>query len=102
MNLFVYGTLRVGFQHSAARRLHEHGTFIGTATVRGELHHCGSYPGLTRGEGRVRGDVFRVGYQLLRYLDAFEGQGFRRERIAARMDNDGSAVPVWVYLLRPE
>ena len=79
--------------------MHNRGIFAGTGVVRGELHDCGAYPGLTRGEGRVRGDVFRVGPQLLRYLDAFESEEFGRERLIARMDN-GGIMRVWVYLVR--
>lgn len=97
--LFVYGTLRQGFHHPAALRLHCNGEFLGTATVRGDLRNCGLYPGLTKGEGRVRGDVFRVSPQLLRYLDVYEGREFRRTRLKARMDG-GTTVAVWVYLLR--
>jgi gamma-glutamylcyclotransferase (GGCT)/AIG2-like uncharacterized protein YtfP len=97
--LFVYGTLRRGFSHPAARRLHERGEFLGTAVVRGDLRNHGAYPGLSKGEGRVRGDVFRVGPQLLRYLDAFEGDEFRRERLPARKDA-GGRLAVWVYSFR--
>jgi gamma-glutamylcyclotransferase (GGCT)/AIG2-like uncharacterized protein YtfP len=97
--LFVYGTLRLSFSHPAANRLHQRGLYLGTGIVRGELQDCGAYPGLTRGEGQVRGDVYRVGPLLLRYLDAFEGDQFRRERMTARMDG-GGVVNVWVYLLR--
>jgi gamma-glutamylcyclotransferase (GGCT)/AIG2-like uncharacterized protein YtfP len=82
--LFVYGTLRRGFTNRAARRLHQRGEFLGFATVRASLHHCGKYPGLTRGEGRIRGEVFRVSPQLLRYLDAYEGPEFRRVRVCLR------------------
>jgi gamma-glutamylcyclotransferase (GGCT)/AIG2-like uncharacterized protein YtfP len=79
--IFVYGTLRRGFGNRAARRLHSRGEFLGFATVHASLHSLRAFPGITRGEGRVRGEVFRVTPQLLRYLDAYEGSGFRREQV---------------------
>jgi gamma-glutamylcyclotransferase (GGCT)/AIG2-like uncharacterized protein YtfP len=99
MYLFVYGTLRRGFRHPAARQLHRRGKFIGTATVRGNVQPMGAYKGLTPGRGRVRGEVFHVGTELLRYLDRFEGEEFRRKLVPAQMDQGGN-VQVWVYLLR--
>jgi gamma-glutamylcyclotransferase (GGCT)/AIG2-like uncharacterized protein YtfP len=98
--LFVYGTLRRGFTNRAARRLHQRGEFLGFATVRGYLHHCGAYPGLTRGEGRVRGEVFRVTPQLLRYLDAYEGPNFRRVRVRLRDHPERSAF-AWFLRTAP-
>lgn len=82
--VFVYGTLRLGFTNPAARRLHSRGEFLGVANVRASLYDCGRWPGITRGEGRVRGELFRVSPQLLRYLDAWEGPAFRRELILLR------------------
>lgn len=95
--LFVYGTLRRGFINQAARRLHARGQFAGHAVARGQLVHCGRYPGLIPGEGRVRGEVFRVSPNLLRYLDAYEGSEFRRTLI--RLHPSGQRA--FAYFLRP-
>ena len=95
--VFVYGTLRRGFTNRAARRLHERGEFLGCATVRACLHNRRAYPGLTAGEGRVRGEVFRVSPQLLRYLDAWEGREFRRVRVRLR---EAPQVGAFAWFLR--
>jgi gamma-glutamylcyclotransferase (GGCT)/AIG2-like uncharacterized protein YtfP len=89
--IFVYGTLRRGFQNRAARRLHREGEFLGSAVVRGVLRPCGRYTAITRGEGRVRGEVLRVSPQLLRYLDAWEGSSYRRRKITLREHSARSA-----------
>jgi gamma-glutamylcyclotransferase (GGCT)/AIG2-like uncharacterized protein YtfP len=79
--IFVYGTLRSGFLNQAARRLHERGEFLGNARATGRLTTCGPWTAMSPGKGRVRGEVYRVSPQLLRYLDAYEGGAYRREQI---------------------
>lgn len=43
-NLFVYGSLRSGFQHEAYQYMAQYFTLIGPATVKGILFDNGEYP----------------------------------------------------------
>jgi gamma-glutamylcyclotransferase (GGCT)/AIG2-like uncharacterized protein YtfP len=79
--IFVYGTLRSGSAHRAARRLHQRGEFLGSAIVHARLQRYGRWTAITRGDGKVRGEVYRVSPQLLRYLDAYEGSDYGREQV---------------------
>lgn len=56
--IFVYGTLRRGFDGEMARRLHASACWMGKAQVRGLLYRVADYPGLVPGEGQVIGDLF--------------------------------------------
>ncbi len=100
--VFVYGTLRRG--GSNAFRM-DGAEFVGPATVRGVLYRISWYPGLVLdGDGRVCGEVYRVGPELLRALDDFEGLAageiegseYRRVRVEA-LAGDGEELEVWVY-----
>lgn len=77
MRLFVYGTLRKGFDHPLARKLAAQGSYLGQGRVRGTLFDLGAYPGLTldHSDQRVIGDVFLLppGAALLGELDMYEG-----------------------------
>jgi gamma-glutamylcyclotransferase (GGCT)/AIG2-like uncharacterized protein YtfP len=79
--IFVYGTLRSGHTNRAARRLHKRGEFLGAACVRAHLQKYGRWTAIASGEGRVRGEVYRVSPQLLRYLDAYEGPAYARKQV---------------------
>ena len=82
--IFVYGTLRQGYDNSFAKRLHALATFLGPATLRGELHLCtgGTFPYpaaryLPKAETLVRGEIYDLhdGDEILRELDRYEGVG---------------------------
>ena len=100
--VFVYGTLRRG--GSNAFRM-DGAEFVGPATVGGALYRISWYPGLVLdGEDRVFGEVYRVGLELLRALDEFEGLAageiegseYRRVRVEADLGDD-EELEVWVY-----
>lgn len=100
--VFVYGTLRRG--GSNAFRM-DGAEFVGPGTVGGALYRISWYPGLVLDdEGRVTGEVYRVGPELLRALDEFEGLAageiegseYRRVKVEALL-GDGEELEVWVY-----
>jgi gamma-glutamylcyclotransferase (GGCT)/AIG2-like uncharacterized protein YtfP len=75
-------------------------TLIGEASVRGRLLDLRGYPGLVDGEGRVRGELYRVhDAQLLHVLDRAEGYNFERRRAGVRLA-DGRPSRAWVYRYR--
>lgn len=100
--VFVYGTLRRG--GSNAFRM-DGAEFVGPATVGGVLYRISWYPGLVlEGDGRVIGEVHRVGPELLRALDEFEGlaageiEGSEYRRVKAEALLGGEEeLEVWVY-----
>ena len=76
MFVFVYGTLKRGL------RLHHYMDdcrFIGEGTLNGYTIHqvkgCW-YPGIKKGDGFVKGEVFGLDEQKLKTLDGVEGLGF--------------------------
>lgn len=109
--LFVYGTLRRGFDHRMARFLADQARHLGEATVMGTLVNLGSYPAIAvPGDTRIVGDVYEFPSEAaerhIAALDAYEGCGledprpheYRREAIRVTL-TDGTEARVWSYLL---
>jgi gamma-glutamylcyclotransferase (GGCT)/AIG2-like uncharacterized protein YtfP len=99
--LFVYGTLKRGFDNQWAHRLWEDGRFLGTAQLPGRLYLVSHYPGLRPPQNEnemVHGEVCLPAdaANLYRELDGYEGPGYRRVESRARLDN-GEELDVWVY-----
>jgi gamma-glutamylcyclotransferase (GGCT)/AIG2-like uncharacterized protein YtfP len=79
--LFVYGTLRSGFENPYARLLHSEAELIGPATVRGSIYRVRHHPAYTsEPDGEVHGEVYRLRNpeMTLRVLDEYEGEEFER------------------------
>jgi gamma-glutamylcyclotransferase (GGCT)/AIG2-like uncharacterized protein YtfP len=107
--LFVYGTLKRGYDHPMARLLAAEADDLGPATMPGRLVLVRHYPGLIApGDPAdiVHGELFRLRRprELLKTLDDYEGCGegcaepaeFRRET-ALVTPTGGAAVEAFVY-----
>jgi len=109
--LFVYGTLRPGFDHPMARYLATRARHLGTGLVRGMLFHLGRYPGVVEAaaeKDQVRGDVFELSRDAeatLRALDDYETLEsptpayFERQLTDVCMDT-GETLRAWIYWYR--
>jgi gamma-glutamylcyclotransferase (GGCT)/AIG2-like uncharacterized protein YtfP len=75
-------------------------TLLGEGAVRGRLLDLGSYPGLIGGDGRVRGEIYRLDDpELLPVLDREEGYNFERRRAIVTLAN-GRRARAWIYRYR--
>lgn len=99
--LFVYGTLRRGFDNEHAKLLRAIAEFAGEAQVRGRIYRVGWYPGFVFAEdgaedGFVRGELYRLHdpERTLAALDEYEGGDFERVEIEAQ------GAPAWIYRIR--
>ena len=96
--LFTYGTLMRGY--GLHRWLGGAATALGAAWTRGQLLDLGRYPGLVDGDGRVRGELYRLhDAELLRVLDREEGYNFERCRAGIGLA-DGRRSRAWIYRYR--
>lgn len=96
--LFAYGTLMRGY--GLHRGLARGATYLEDARIAGRLLSLGHYPGLIRGRGSVRGELYRIDDpELLPVLDREEGYNFDRRRSAVTLANDRRAR-AWVYWYR--
>ena len=95
MLLFVYGTLRSGFENEYARMLRANADFLGVRSVRGRLDPLGEYTAFVQGgEGTVSGELWRLrDARVLEALDEYEGSGYERVEV----DVEGEMA--WIYRL---
>ncbi|MDN3688149.1 gamma-glutamylcyclotransferase family protein [Cyclobacterium jeungdonense] len=108
--LFVYGTLRKGFDHPMSKILADSAKYIGKGTFQGLLFDRGPYPAAVVSYDkhcRVHGDVYELqeAKKVLQIMDEYEAAGelletgvtFERKQVEIRME-DGSRRMAWVYL----
>ncbi len=97
--VFVYGTLKRG---KRAHSLLSWAKFVGEGTVSGyEMYIVRDYPGIVRGEGKVRGEVYEVDEETLKKLDEYEGVPFYYERVEETTELDsGERVRAYLYLYK--
>ena len=101
--LFVYGTLRLPrggppvdthfHERIADTIIDSRSATLGGAT----LYDFGAYPGIGRGDGSVRGDLFEVSDEGLAAADLLEGHPGFYERTLENVEADGTTVEAWVY-----
>ena len=92
--IFVYGTLRSGFDNRYAKLLRSQSLFAGEASVRGSTRDLGRYPAFRpEPDGEVRGELYRLltPETTLAALDEYEGDEFERVLIEC------GGRPVWIY-----
>lgn len=108
--LFVYGSLRSGFQHPAYEYISRYFTLIGPGRVRGQLFDMGDYPaGVPSAKDQfIQGELYVIKNErefawALCQLDDYEGvlpephetALFRRE-LTEVMIND-AVTTAWIY-----
>lgn len=108
--LFVYGSLRSGFQHPAYTYISRYFSLLGTATVRGELYDMGEYPAAhASGEEKwITGELYAIQKEeefswAIGQLDDYEGingepdepQLYRRDKTTVLLN--GKPVEAWIY-----
>lgn len=105
--LFVYGTLRAGYDGPMAKWLAAAASHVGLATARGRLYRVRDYPGFVRcPSALVVGDLFQLPDDpaVLDRLDEHEEcaahfpqpHEYRRERLTALSEN--GPVDAWAYV----
>jgi gamma-glutamylcyclotransferase (GGCT)/AIG2-like uncharacterized protein YtfP len=106
--VFVYGTLRQGFDNPGRDVLTTHGELVGEGRVEGSLYDLGSFPALVEDDeaGTVEGEVYRLENEPqigLQRLDRYEGATGsdplpyeRRERTVQLVQ--GGDLTAWVYV----
>jgi gamma-glutamylcyclotransferase (GGCT)/AIG2-like uncharacterized protein YtfP len=68
--IFVYGSLRFGFE---LNHFLKNSRFVGLAFTEGfKMYDLGAYPGVVKGDGVIYGEVYEIDDELLRKLDEVE------------------------------
>lgn len=108
--LFVYGSLRSGFQHAAYQYMAKYFQLLGHATVKGKLYDMGDYPVAlpTTEEKFIQGELYILNEaddfsyvigQLDDYegLYAEEGETTLYKRELATVFCKGQSSTAWIY-----
>ncbi|MEO5683447.1 MAG: gamma-glutamylcyclotransferase family protein [Chitinophagaceae bacterium] len=108
--LFVYGSLRSGFNHPAYAYISNHFLLVGSAKVKGKLYDLGSYPAAlpTDDEQYILGELYRLKEEeefswAIAQVDDYEGVNpepgetplYIREITTVYMDNQSTSA--WIY-----
>lgn len=108
--LFVYGSLRSGFQSPAYDYISRYFDLVGPATVQGKLFDMGEYPAAipVSDNFHIVGELYRIRNEsefswAICQLDDYEGVFvesheqplYRREICQVSMNNE--SVPAWIY-----
>lgn len=98
--LFVYGTLRNGYDLKLRNKVAGELEYVGKAKVGASLYDLGRYPGAIKQQEKdeVIGEVFLVNNpeKVFKVLDKYEGDEFVREKEQVRLKS-GKVVDAWVY-----
>lgn len=108
--LFVYGSLRSGFQSHAYEYISRFFSYVGEAKIRGQLFDMGSYPAAlpTGDQSYIKGELYKIKNEsefswAIGQLDDYEGvsvepdevQLYRREIAEVYYNNE--IIRAWVY-----
>lgn len=105
--LFVYGTLRVGFDGAMALWLRQAARYLGKGSAEGALYRVAHYPGFVPEPGRrVIGDLFDLPdpVAMLARLDAYEecsadfAAPHEYRRMLLSVSTANGPVEAWIYV----
>ena len=110
--IFVYGSLRSGFQAPAFEYISRYFTLVSDAKVKGYLYDLGEYPAAlpTTDEAYLIGELYRIKneeefYWAMEQLDAYEGihadpedgaLPYRRDLATVYITSETTSI-AWVY-----
>jgi gamma-glutamylcyclotransferase (GGCT)/AIG2-like uncharacterized protein YtfP len=105
--LFVYGTLKSGFENRYAQRLRREARLLGRAHMPGRLYRIRWYPGMRPPrdpKDLVTGELYRLlqPSKTLEVLDEYEEE-YARELHRATLEKsgeNGQQFRAWVYMYR--
>lgn len=108
--LFVYGSLRSGFQSPAYEYISRFFVLAGPAKVKGRLYDLGTYPAgvPAEEEAYITGELYRIREDnefswAMGQLDDYEGVDPEAEeerlyrRDIAEVDCEGQTIKAWIY-----
>ena len=96
VNIFVYGTLKKGF---GLNYLMDSSKFVGESSLEDyEMYSLMSFaPFITKGNGKVFGEVYEISENLLRKIDLFEAK-YNREEVDIEVS--GKKMKAYVYVIK--
>jgi gamma-glutamylcyclotransferase (GGCT)/AIG2-like uncharacterized protein YtfP len=109
--LFVYGSLRQGFNHAAYEYIKQYFQLAGHGKAKGMLYDLGSYPAAVPANGNhlIVGELYRINHEdefeyAIAQLDDYEGVNesydqpalYKRELTSVKLD-DGTEHNAWIY-----
>ncbi len=109
IHIFVYGSLRRGFQHPVFDYIKNHFTFIADGKVKGLLYDLGTYPAAVPSDvGYLIGELFVANSEddfdwAISQLDDYEGLNpeadetalYRRETV--EVQHNDTVTTAWIY-----
>lgn len=98
--IFVYGTLRNGYNLKLRNRVAKELEYVGKGKVEATLYDLGRYPGAIKEKqnNEVIGDVFLISNpeKVFNVLDKYEGDEFDRKKQKVKL-RSGKTLNAWIY-----
>ena len=99
--VFVYGTLKTG-NSTRGMQYFEGAEFLGdaiTSSANFDVVDLGSFPAVTQGKFRIKGEVYEVDEETFAYLDAIEGFPDFYNRKVIDVNIASAKIKAWVYFI---
>jgi gamma-glutamylcyclotransferase (GGCT)/AIG2-like uncharacterized protein YtfP len=99
--VFVYGTLKSG-NTTRGMQYFEGAEFLGDAVTSDNLFDIvdlGSFPAVTQGKFKIKGEVYEVDEETGEYLDAIEGYPNFYNRKVISVNVASAKIQAWVYFI---
>ncbi len=99
--VFVYGTLKTG-NTTRGMQYFEGAEFVGEGITSDNIHDIfdlGSFPAVTEGKYKIKGEVYAVDDETFEYLDAIEGYPdfYNRKKISVNISS--AKVTAYMYFI---
>ena len=99
--VFVYGTLKTG-NSTRGMQYFEGAEFLGeaiTSDANFDIVDLGSFPAVTQGKFKIKGEVYEVDEETFAYLDAIEGFPNFYNRKIINVNVASAKIQAWVYFI---
>lgn len=91
-NVFVYGTLMKNMRNNYLLKNSE---YIGKTEIDGyDMYDLGSYPGIIKGNGKIKGEVYSVNESTMQEIDFLENEG----DLYIKVEENSPIGKVYVYV----
>lgn len=97
--VFVYGTLKHGFNNHHLLDDSDYLGHVETSESKWQMYSLGGFPGVVAGENTIYGEMYSVSQYTFDMCDRLEGHPtFYKRELVDVVDGDGVSYTAWMYV----